>query len=224
MNLDEIQAQWREYDRKLDTLLQLNRRLLNADTLARASSALGRQKLWATVGIMTNAAVIPLVGLFIALNHRSLAFVVPAVAIDVYFIINLLVHAKQTHLLSRLDFAGPVIAIQRRVDEVVRLRIRFARWLALSLVLSWVPISIVVFKALLGWNLYSIAPAWLVVNAILGLCCIPLVLWASSSLARDRLSAPAQRFFREIAGEDLTAARAFLSAVTDFEQEERGLK
>jgi hypothetical protein len=216
MNLDEIQATWKDYDRRLEAALRLNRQLLDVGTLARARSALRRQRLLAMLGAVTNAMVIPLVGFFIALNYRLLAFVLPAIAIDVYFIIKLVVHGRQVHLLSNLDYVGPVVDIQRRIDEVVRLRLGFARWLTMSTVLMWVPVSIVVFKAFLGWSLYVIAPAWLIVNTLVGLCCIPLVFWIRK-VPRDRLPAG---FLRAVAGENLTAASTFLTALSDFERKE----
>jgi len=221
MDLEEVQATWKEYDRKLDAVVQLNRKLLNADTLTRARSALRRQKLFAIMGVATNAIVIPIVGMFIAMNHGALAFVLPALAIDAYFIGNLAVHARQVQLLSGLDYSGPVSDIQRRIDEIVRLRIRFARWLAMSMVLMWAPISIVLFKAFLGWNLYAMAPAWLIANTVAGLCVIPLVIRVSRKVSRGKMTPPAQRFLREVAGDNLTAANTFLNALAELEHPER---
>jgi hypothetical protein len=218
MNLDELQAEWIEHDRKLDDLVQLNRKLLYVDRLDKAQSALGRQRRWAIFGIVTNAIVAPFVGMFIALNHGSPRYLLPAITIDLYFIGNLAVHALQAHLLSGLDYAGPVAVIQRRIDEIVKLRIRFARWLAMTMVLIWVPISIVGAKALFRVDLYAIAARWLFANVAVGLCCIPMVLWLARRTARGTMSRPAQRFLREVAGENLSEAKTFLDALADLEQ------
>lgn len=219
MNLDELQTRWNEYDRKLDALVQLNRKLFDAGTFAQARSALRRQRLWAILGIITNALVIPFVGLFMALNHGSPKYLLPAAAIDLYFIANLVVHARQVRLLSGLDYTGPVAAIQRRIDQLVRLRIRFAQWLAMTVVLIWVPISIMVAKAFLAWDLYVVAPRWLLANAAAGLCCIPIVLWFARRVARGKMARPSQWLLREIAGENLGAAKTFLDALSDLERQ-----
>jgi hypothetical protein len=55
VNLDELEAQWAEHDRKLDANLRLSRRLLSASTLKRARSAL--QRLIAFVAIESLATL-----------------------------------------------------------------------------------------------------------------------------------------------------------------------
>ncbi|HEX4050164.1 MAG TPA: hypothetical protein VHY19_04725 [Steroidobacteraceae bacterium] len=219
MNLDDLQTQWTEHDRKLDHLVQLNHKVLNADRLEKARSALRRQRRWAIFGIVSNAIVIPFVGLFIALNHALLRYLLPAIAIDLYFIGNLVIHAIQAHLLSGLDYVGPVIVIQRRIDEIVRLRIRFAQWLAMTMILLWVPISVVGAKQLFGLDLYAIAPRWLLANAAAGVCCIPIVLLVAARVARGKMARPAQHFLREVTGENLSVATTFLSALSELEQD-----
>jgi hypothetical protein len=171
------------------------------------------------LGIITNALVMPLMGLFIALNHSSPRFVLPAIAIDLYFIANLVMHAKQAHLLAGLDYTGPVTKIQRRIDQLVRLRIRFAQWLAMTMVLIWVPVSIVVAKAFLGLDLYALSPIWLLANAAAGLSCIPIVLWLASRVALGKMVRPSQWFLREVAGENIGAVKNFLDHLSDLGQE-----
>ena len=219
MNLDELQATWQDYGRRLDSLVQLNHEILNAGTLDRARSSLQRQRRWAILGIVTNAVVVPFVGLFIASSQATLKYLLPAMTIDLYFIANLIVHARQAHLLAGVDFRGQVTAIQRRIDEIVRLRIRFAQWLAMTVVLMWVPISIVLGKAILGLDLYSLAPRWLIANGVAGLCCIPVVLWLARRVARGTMVRPSQLLLREIAGENLTQAKRFLDDLSELERE-----
>lgn len=219
MNLDELQTRWNEYDRKLDSLVQLNRKLLNTGTLGRARSALRRQRRSSILATITSALVIPLVGLFIGLNHDSPKYLVPAIAIDLYFIAILIVHARQVHLLSDVDYTGPVAAIQRRIDTLVRLRIRFAQWLTMTMVLMWVPISIVAAKAFLDVDLYTLAPGWLLINTAVGLGLIALMLPFARRVARGQMTAPLQGLLRAAAGENLGAAKTFLGALSDLEQE-----
>jgi len=219
MNLDELQTRWDEYDRKLDSLVQLNRKLLSAGPLARARSALRRQRLWAILGTIMNALVIPLVGLFIGLNHGSPKYLVPAIAVDLYFIAALVVHARQVHLLSDLDYTGPVAAIQRRIVTLVRLRLRFAQWITMTVVLMWVPFSIVVAKAFLDVDLYAVAPGWLLVNAAAGLCVLAILARFARRVARGQVAPPSQGVLRGIAGENLSAAAAFLDGLSELEQE-----
>lgn len=219
MNLDDLQTQWEEYGRRLDVVLRMNHVRLNAESMAGARSALRRQRGWAVVGIVLNAAGAVLVGLFIVSCDGGLRFTLPALAVGVYCSVNLLLHGRQAQLLSSLDYAGPVVAIQRRIDAVIRVRVRLARWLSMSMILMWAPISIVVFRALLGWDLYSVAPGWLVWNIAIGLCCIPLFSWAANKASRNEMSSSTRRFIWRIAGGNLNAARTFLNMLSEFERE-----
>jgi hypothetical protein len=220
MILDELQTKWQEHDQKLDAAIRLNRELLNERSLSGARAALRRQILFAVAGAVMCWIPIPLMGVFLAFNHASAQFVVPAMLTALYFIVNMLVHIWQAHALSKIDYGKPITLIQKQISAIVKVRIRFAQWLAMSTVLSWVPISIVLFKGLFDLDLYALAPRWLIANSLLGLACIALVIWLSRRNATQGESQSKQRFVRDIAGHNLAAAKEFLETLADFERDD----
>jgi hypothetical protein len=221
MTLDELQTKWQEHDQKLDAAIRLNRELLNERSLSGAHAALRRQIVLSVAGAVTCWIPVPLMGVFLAFNHSSAQFVVPAMLTALFFSVNMLVHIGQARALSKIDYGKPITLIQKQISAVVKVRIRFAQWLAMSTVLSWVPISIVLFKGLFGWDLYALAPRWLIANSLIGLACIPLVIWLSRRRnATQGESQSKQRFVRDIAGHNIAAANAFLETLTDFERDD----
>jgi hypothetical protein len=66
--------------------------------------------------------------------------------------------------------------------------------------------------------------AWLAVNVLFGLSLIPLAMWVSKTFA-DRMqnSAFLQRLMRDLAGQNLTAAMAFLASLSQFNDEGRAI-
>jgi hypothetical protein len=63
------------------------------------------------------------------------------------------------------------------------------------------------------------SPQWLLANTVVGLACIPLVLWLSKQGAAAPDSPRTQRFVRDIAGLNLSTAQSFLKTLAEFESE-----
>lgn len=218
MTLDEFQTKWAEHDRKLDSVIRLNRELLSKNSLSGARTALRRQTIFAVLSAVCSWVAIPLMGLFIAKFYAEVEFVLPAALIGAYFIASMLAHIRQVRTLAAIDYGEPIAVIQRQIEAVVRMRIRLARWIAMSMVLLWVPICIVGAKAL-GANLYNLAPRWLIANTLFGLAWWALIMWVSKRAAARSDSPRVQWIVREIAGDNLNSAKQFLASLTEFEKE-----
>jgi hypothetical protein len=221
MTLEESQAKWAQHDQKLDSLIRLNQELLSEKSLNGARTALRRAKLSALLSAITTWLIIPLMALFFIKNHDEAKFVLPAAVIDLYFIAAMIAHIQQVRALALINYGDSVTVIQKQIGAVVAMRIRLARWIAMSMVLLWVPIAIVAAKGVFEWDLYSLAPGWLIANLLFGFAWMALVVWLSKRIAARRESPRVQRLVRDIAGDSLSAASAFLAGLAEFEDEER---
>jgi hypothetical protein len=221
MTLDELQTQWTAHDRKLDSIVRLNKQLVSANALSGARTELQRQRLFAVLNAITSWINLPLMGWFIAKNHTDAKFVIPAVLIGVYFIANMIAHLRQVRALGLINYGAPIAVIQKQIEVVAVMRIRLTQWIVMSAALFWVPIAIVGAKAILGIDLYAVAALWLTVNLIFGIVCLAAVYWWLKRFGVRSNSLRVQRVVRDLVGDNLTAASSFLSNLADFEREER---
>jgi hypothetical protein len=216
MDLDELKAKWAEYDRKLETSIRLNRQLLRETYTRRAKYALWRLATTLAAGSVLLLTVIVSLGAFIYQNSGMPQFVWPAIILDVFAIAALACLNRQIALALRIDYSEPVSTIQKRLEGLRKLRIRYSQAICLTMALTWVPIFIVLMKAFLGVDVWrTFDRTWIVVNLLFGIAMIPAGLW----FARKYGPRMGQKFLNDIAGYNLNAASGFLAELARFEDE-----
>ena len=101
------------------------------------------------------------------------------------------------------------------------LRIRTTQWAVLVGTVAWTPFLIVVFQAFFGRDVYSLfGKAWLTANVLFGLGLIPLAIWTSKKFGdRNSRSPLLQQIMKDLGGDNLSGATAFLATLSDFEDE-----
>jgi hypothetical protein len=218
MDLDEMKQQWEEQNQKLDESIRLSRSLLTATNLNHARSALQRLKAALIFGAAIWFLIIMALGDFIFQNLANLGLVWSAVAVDVFAIGMLVANIRQLATIQKIDYASPVVLIQRRLAELRVFRVRTVQWGLVAGTIVWAPCLIVVAKAWFG--LEGINAAWLWANVVFGLSLIPLTIWISRRFADRMHQSPfLQKLMRDIAGQNLTAATGFLASISEFERE-----
>ncbi len=209
MDLDEMRTLWTQHNEKLDESIRLNRALLSASRLRSAKSALARtaSSLW--LGAAVWLAIVIALGNFVY-QESGLQFVLPAVLLDLYAVGMLAANVRQLARIRQIEFGGEVATVQLQLEMLRVLRIRITRGALLAGAIVWAPFAIVIARVVLGIETYSLP--WLCANLAFGLLLIPLVYWVSNRFG-DRLhgSPFLQRLMKDIAGQNLEDARAFLA-------------
>jgi hypothetical protein len=218
-DLEEWKALWAAQDRKLETSLRLNRRLLEESSLGRARTALGSLKRFVVVDLVANLISVVALGAFAA-AYPEVRFVGPAVVLAAGAIA--LVRGNVLQLLAaRIDPGEPIARAQHRLERLRRLRVTHVRWTLLLAPLAWPPLAIVTLKVVFGVDAW-IAPglAWLVANAAFGVA-VPVIAWVVSVRygARLRGSPVVARMANAISGRSLADAVRALDAIREFEHE-----
>ncbi len=219
MDLDELKEKWINYDRKLDESLRLNRRLLQAMKLPRAKSALQRLAMGLSLESVLWLVGIVALGQFIYRNITMMRFALPAVFLDLYAIANFALLIAQIASALQIDYEKPIAVIQKQIEALRVLRIRYIQGSVVGGFIVWVPFVIVVLKMFLGIDAYRIfGTAWLLANVLFGLVPIALAFWLSKKLSRTIGRYPrAQKFMNDLAGYNIKAARRTIAAVSEFE-------
>lgn len=224
MNLDTLKEQWGTYDKQLEKSEALNLSPLQQSGLRMTRSTLSGLSLGVVAELLMGIVVVILLGLFIG-NHLSQpAFLLPALALQLFALFQLVFALHQLVTINRLDYSQPILTSQKRLATLRIQRIRVTMWTFLLSPLLWVPLLIVMLKGLLGVNTYTtFNTAWLVSNLLFGLAVIPIMLWVCKRFAHYWQNSPlTQRLMDDIAGRNLSEAVTFLGQLARFENE--GLK
>lgn len=221
MQLDDFKTHWDTYDRKLNKNWQLSLALLRQTRWQQTRSALQKLALGAWVELFLGLATAMVLGGFIAAHFTQWQFLLPAVALHVFTISQIVFNGYQVATLQEIKFDAPILLSQKRLANLRRWRIRATLGAFVIAPLLWVPLLIVSVKGLLGLNLYAVlSPAWLVVNVLFGAAVIPLTLWVARRYrARWQNSPRVQQFLDDVAGRSLKEANAFLQELSEFERE-----
>ena len=220
MKTNTLNDLWRAYGDSLDSA-QPNLKLLRDARLGAASSALRKLSRGVLAEVLVAVPLLALLVSFAASNIGSPQHLLPALALLAMTIAQLAFGIYQLDALNSLDFAAPVLALQKRLAELRIRRIRVTQWTLLVSPLLWAPMLLVLIKGLLGVNPYAILDAtWLAANVIFGIAVIPLGWWASRRFARrfghTRFM---RRLMDDIGGQSLADAVAHLDHLVQFESE-----
>jgi hypothetical protein len=222
MTFENLQEQWAACDKKLEQSIRLNTALLRESRVSQARSALRWLSPFVVVDLLVNLMVVIALGAFIASHVSEVAFVAPAIVLDAFEIGLVVACARQLAMLAAIDFGGPIVASQKSLETLRRLRIRKTMWTLILAPALWTPLVVVGLEGVFGVNAYSsLGGAWLVANALFGVAVIPVMVWVSRRFADRMAQSPfVQRLMNDIAGRSLTGAKAFLDQLAIFERED----
>ena len=221
MDVDELKRQWSEQERRFDAGFRLNAPLLREVVLGRAETALRRLSRLLLAEIIMLAGVGVWLASFVVDHLADPRFLAPAAALEAGVVLLVLGLARQIRTIERVDYAEPIVAIQKRLASLRVTRVRLAMASLLAGALAWIPLLIVALKGLFDVDAYRVfSGAWLVANVIFGLALIPLAIRFATRQAGRLDGWPfAQRILRLIAGYNLNAATGFVADLKRFESE-----
>lgn len=224
LTLDDLKNEWVARDRKLEESLRVSTWLLRESFLEKHRANIGRAGRGGLFAILFSIPFLGFFGWFIANHINQPEFLLPALLLQAWTVVMLVLDIRQGEALRKLDYGQSVLALQRQIEQTKIARLRVFKWAFLTgQMLWWVPFVIVLFKGLLGVNLYTLSafmPGFLAWNIAFGLAFIPFAMWASRLLVGRLGTAPRfQRFTDSIAGRDVVVAREFLDKLARFERD-----
>ncbi len=222
MDLDDLKQKWMQHDQKLDAILRLNRQLLTASNMNRARSASQRLAMAQALEAVIWFVIIVALGRFLY-EHATLArFALPAACLDLYAIANLIAVIRQIAAALELDYAKPIATIQKQLESLRMLRIRYTQVALAAGILAWTPFVIVAMKGFFGLDAYRLlGAAWLSANLVFTVAVVALGIWLSRKYAEKMSRSPFMaRLIKDLAGYNLNAAAGFMATLSEFEGEE----
>ena len=227
LTLDDLKTEWMARDRQLETGLRMNTTLLRETLLEKHSVHFGCATAGNLFQILFAVPFLMFFGWFIARHIDQPAFLLPAVLLQAWTVLMLALSIQQRTQLRGLDYGHPVLELQSQIEHIKITRLNTFKWAFLTgQLLWWIPFVLVVFKGLLGVNLYTVSafmPTFIAWNIAFGVAFIPFALWASKQLSGRLGESPRfQKFTDRIAGSDVAVAREFLGKLARFGREAEG--
>ncbi len=221
IDLDELRAKWGQQDGKLDEVIRINVRLLNAQRLNGVKPGMQRLAVWLTIEALIQLGCLVAIGSFLGDHFKEPRFAIPAAVLQAFAIGIFIGLIRQVLAARQIDFSDPIGTIQKHLQELRMLRIRYTQGILLSSALVWTPLLIVSLKALFGADAYRLfGAAYLWTNLAFGAALIPLGIWISRRFADSRDSSPIMRALtRDILGRNFANAENLVRTIGDFEKE-----
>jgi serine/threonine-protein kinase len=218
MELDELKSAWQSLERKLDRQHALELHHFRTGRLASARRGLlplvAGQVTQAAIGLALMAWIAPYWVQHWGEWHR----VAYGVALHLYGLMMVLFAGRDLVHIAQVDYAAPVLEIQKRLAALRAQRIQAARAFAIAGCIAWVPLVLVVFDKL-GADLWVHKPmmvAWFAASGVGAL----LFTWALAAWSRLARNARLRKDLDDhAAGRSLTRAQAVLEEIARFEQD-----
>lgn len=219
IDLDRLQNAWQVIDRRLekqnDLLLQQARRHSVQSLRRRLRPLAWGQATQILLGVGLILMAVPVWS-----TYRALPYVfVSGLILHAYGVAVIMLGGVTLGALSRLDYATPVVTLQKRLVRLQKVYVTGSIALGLAWWLLWIPFAAIVF-AWLGVDFIArVAPAmpWMIGSGVAGL----LATWLLDRWARLRPNLYA-RLRRGMVGPGLVAANAELLALQELEDGRAG--
>jgi hypothetical protein len=216
MELDELKSAWQALDRHLQQQTALHRHLLLERRLDQVRANLRRLYWGKIVQILFGDALIYF-GIMAAIRYRDTPHLLACGIFTLaYGLLIVILGGVTIGKVSSIDYAAPVLEIQKRVGALHRLQIIGSRCAGLPWWLLWIAIFVLEVKTMLGADLFITAPGFVWANVALG----AIGICASVGIYRRwrRARPDAVREFEDRSFRSLADARRMLDEIERFER------
>ena len=220
MELDELKSTWQALDRSLSQHNRLNLELVREQKLDKARASL-RPLFWgqlAQILVVGLPCVVLAGGLWAKFETwPSLPILLAGIVVHIYGVAAIALAGETMSLIRNIDYAAPVMAIQKQLAKLRRFYILNGMISGLTWWLMWIPV-LMVLAGLAGVDLYARAPSVVWIGLGVGIAGLLATGWFHRWSRRERpLLAKAME--DGITGGSLLKAGRFLDEIAQFEKE-----
>jgi len=215
MELDDLKGAWQILDRRLQQQSALNLHIFREGKLDKVRANLRRLYWGKIVQILFGDALIYFGVMSTIRYHDTPHLLACSVFMLAYGLLIVVLGGVIIGKVSRIDYAAPVLEIQKRVGALCRLQIIGSRCAGLPWWLLWIAIFVLEVKANLDTDLFVTAPSFVWANVVLGVIGIFASTWLYRWWRQKRPDAV--RKFEDQSFRGLANARKMLDEIERFE-------
>ena len=219
MELDEMKSAWLAMDRRLERQEALQLQTFRENRLDRLRATLRPllvgQIIQIIVGVLLTFVFAPF-----WVEHRDTPhLLLIGLSLHAYALMFIVFAARDLYMIQRVDYAAPVLQIQRRLTELRAWRVRVAPVFGAVGCLIWVPFLLWLFEVAFGVDVYAVNPMVVYVFIASGLGCFGFMLLLIRWMRNPRRPRLAKLLEDSAAGRSIAKAQRFVDEVAMFARE-----
>lgn len=213
MELDDFKQAWQTLDRRIEQQRTLSVSMFKDGKLDKARASLRPLILGQAFQLGVGLLFAIWAGLFWAAHLQVAHWLVIGLLVHAYGLLLVISAARNLYLVGRIDYAAPVLLIQRRLAELRAWRARVEAPMNLLLAcFAWMPVLLMNLAGY-GIDIWAHAPGlmrWMLLSSLVGLGAALALVWAMRRMGQ------AQRIEDHAVGRSLRRAEALLAEVRRF--------
>lgn len=218
MELDDLKAAWQTLDRRLDTQTALNLHIFKDGKLDKTRRGL-RPLFWGQIAQILFGVALILYAVSFWPQHLDVPhLLIAGLSVHVYGVLTIICAGVTLSMISRIDYAAPVVSIQKQLGQLRRFYVRTNIGLGLTWWFLWMPLMMMFFMDMFGADLYANAPDVIYSGTAIGVVGLLLTWWFhrwSRHPIRPRM---AKAMEDSVTGVSLRKAQSILDEIASFEQ------
>jgi len=171
MELDEMKRVWQSLNQRMEQQHALSLRLFRDGRLEKVNRRLRPLRWGQRFQIVCGGLLMLLSAAFWSDHTDNFHLMVDGLMLHAYGLLLVLTAARNLYLQSRLDFAAPVVEIQKRLATLWVWRLREAVLYGVTGCFIWIPLVLVLF-ALVGADVWVYVPSIVVSFLASGVACL----------------------------------------------------
>jgi hypothetical protein len=219
MELDQMKNAWLALDRRLERQEALNLRTFREGRLDRLRASLRPMLIGRVVQVVVGAILAIAFAPFWIAHLATPHLAVVGASLHAYALMLIIGGARDIYLIRRIDYAAPVLDIQRRLTGLRAWLLRSAPMYGAVGCFIWVPFVLWAFMVLFDADVYAHAPAvvgWLLVSGAVCLIAMLLVLHWVRRPGRSKWAAMLEG---QLIPGSVSKAQRFLDEIDAFARE-----
>jgi hypothetical protein len=218
MELDDLKTAWQTLDRRLDAQTALNLHIFKDGKLEKARRGL-RPLAWGqALQILCGVGLIALSVPFWSAHLDVLPLLLAGISVHVYGVLMIICGGATISMISRIDYAAPVLAIQKQLGHTRRFYVRTNVGLGLAWWFLWMPLMMMFFMSAFDVDLYADAPALIYGGTAIGAVGLLLTFMFNRWARHPSRPAMAKIVDDSVAGNSLNRAQRVLDEIAQFER------
>ena len=217
MELDDLKSAWQILDRRLETQTALQLHVFREGKLDKLRGSL-RPLVWGQVAQIVFGALMIVLGVACWAQNPDVPMLFGAgLSLHVYGVVAIIFAGVTLGRIGRIDYAAPVLAIQKQLAQLRRTYILNSLCAGLPWWLLWI-IAPMALLGLAGVDIASRAPEFVWISLAVGAAGLLATLWSLRWAQDPRRPRLASLVDASMTGASLRKARRFLDEIAQFER------
>ncbi len=218
MELDDLKTAWQILDRRLEQQSALNLHVFREGKLDKVRGSLRRLYWGRIVQILFGDALIYF-GIISSMRyHATPHLLFCGLCMLVYGVLIVVLGGVTLGRVSRIDYAAPVLEIQKRISALDRAHVVASLCAGLPWWLLWIAIFVLEVKANLGVDLFVTAPGFVWISVVVGIAGLVASWWFYHRSRNPQYPRLTRSLDNAVGARSLRNARNELDEIARFEQ------